>query len=377
MFKLAKNYLTNCSFVIAVSLILCIAFTLSVSAKPKGIVQKGSGFYRTVSGSGDNGGELKAFRTFLENNAVVPEDGMTETNAFSLDDINNDNVMELCVYENADGRGTKYIYAYTDGTVRMLDSASKYAYFCAVKEAGLLINVWERWDRGVFNYMRIFNGTTINDAISREYWRKNEDEILYYDARSGEPVPISEDEFNELYSNYLGPYEPVPLFCEIYENTDEQRRAVLGGEQNSSDASTANMATRLWPDGFDAESYGLLLWDTAEIRNAQDDSASQNADNASQDVDTASVNPGDYIIPESSTRPLTEADVAGLSAADLRIARNEIYARHGRKFKSQDLQDYFNSKGWYFGTIEADDFKEEYLSALEKENIKFIEKHET
>lgn len=27
--------------------------------------------------------------------------------------------------------------------------------------------------------------------------------------------------------------------------------------------------------------------------------------------------------------------------------------------------------------ISEDDFKEEYLSALEKENIKFIEKHET
>lgn len=37
-------------------------------------------------------------------------------------------------------------------------------------------------------------------------------------------------------------------------------------------------------------------------------------------------------------------DLSGLSKSKLRIARNEIYARHHRKFDSADLQIYFDKK---------------------------------
>ncbi len=35
------------------------------------------------------------------------------------------------------------------------------------------------------------------------------------------------------------------------------------------------------------------------------------------------------------------------SKSELRIIRNEIFARHGQSFKSEDLQKYFKSKDWY------------------------------
>ena len=70
---------------------------------------------------------------------------------------------------------------------------------------------------------------------------------------------------------------------------------------------------------------------------------------------------GDYIIPDSDTRLLTDADVYGLNIQEINYAKNEIYAIHGRKFKSKERQDYFNSKSWYYGTIEPEDFKESYL----------------
>ena len=81
---------------------------------------------------------------------------------------------------------------------------------------------------------------------------------------------------------------------------------------------------------------------------------------------------GDYIIPESSTRILTNADVEGMSADQLRYARNEIYARHGRMFKDAALQQYFSSKSWYEPTISADSFSEGLLSETEKRNIDFL-----
>lgn len=91
---------------------------------------------------------------------------------------------------------------------------------------------------------------------------------------------------------------------------------------------------------------------------------------------TSSTDDG-YIISDSSIRELTDSDLSGLSKSKLRIARNEIYARHHRKFDSADLQTYFNSKSWYSGTIESSDFVDSaYLSDIEKKNIDLIKKYE-
>ncbi len=80
----------------------------------------------------------------------------------------------------------------------------------------------------------------------------------------------------------------------------------------------------------------------------------------------------DYIIPDSDSVELTYADIDDLTLKELNYAKNEIYARHGRKFKSNELQTYFNSKSWYEGTIEPDDFSDEMLSELELNNAKLL-----
>jgi hypothetical protein len=86
---------------------------------------------------------------------------------------------------------------------------------------------------------------------------------------------------------------------------------------------------------------------------------------------------GDYILPQSSSVPLTSADLYGLSKDQLRLARNEIYARHGRMFNDQTLQAYFNSKSWYRGTIAPSAFKDDaMLTKLERDNIKLIQSFE-
>lgn len=55
----------------------------------------------------------------------------------------------------------------------------------------------------------------------------------------------------------------------------------------------------------------------------------------------------EYILPYSSIRELDNNDLEGLSAIDLTYARNEIYAKHGFSFGSEELQGYFNKKTWY------------------------------
>ena len=44
---------------------------------------------------------------------------------------------------------------------------------------------------------------------------------------------------------------------------------------------------------------------------------------------------------------LTEDKLAGLSILELRILREEFYARHGKKFDEPGIRDYFNWRDWY------------------------------
>lgn len=85
---------------------------------------------------------------------------------------------------------------------------------------------------------------------------------------------------------------------------------------------------------------------------------------------------GDYILPESNTRYLTEEDIAGLSNEELELARNEIYARHGRMFDTDEIREYFESKSWYDGTISPEDFDYSVLSDIERANVNFLLEHE-
>ena len=64
-----------------------------------------------------------------------------------------------------------------------------------------------------------------------------------------------------------------------------------------------------------------------------------------------------YIVPECNSRYLSESDLQNLSLWELYLARNEIYARHGRGFKNKDLQEYFGSRSWYHQEYTAEQFE--------------------
>lgn len=83
-----------------------------------------------------------------------------------------------------------------------------------------------------------------------------------------------------------------------------------------------------------------------------------------------------YLLPGSDTRYLTIGDLEGLTAEQCRIARNEIYARHGRMFDDETLQAYFLSQDWYRPTIKPEDFKEDMLNTYETANRDFIVDYE-
>jgi len=81
--------------------------------------------------------------------------------------------------------------------------------------------------------------------------------------------------------------------------------------------------------------------------------------------------PGDMQFFEDRT--ISEQMLHGLSLHELRLLRNEIYARHGRMFRAEWLQQYFFFQPWY---APEENFKDEELSGNDKLNVETIVKYE-
>ena len=81
--------------------------------------------------------------------------------------------------------------------------------------------------------------------------------------------------------------------------------------------------------------------------------------------------PGDMELFENRT--ITEQMLQGLSLHELRLLRNEVYARHGRMFHADWLQQYFYQQPWY---APDENFQDETLTGTPKTNVETIVKYE-
>lgn len=122
---------------------------------------------------------------------------------------------------------------------------------------------------------------------------------------------------------------------------------------------------------FDGENWQFYYCDHTQQKYIRDENAS------SEELEKIHGSPDffaeagiDYLKLE---RPLLPSDLEGFSKPALRIWRNAIYARHGRTFKSEDLQALFNEYVWY---KPDDNYSDEKLSDVDRVNIKLIKQFE-
>ena len=82
----------------------------------------------------------------------------------------------------------------------------------------------------------------------------------------------------------------------------------------------------------------------------------------------------DYILPTSDSEYLTRSDVEDLSQEENRLAINEIYARHGYTYSTEDLQEYFEDKSWYHSDpdVNQSTWNDSMLNNYERENINLL-----
>ncbi len=90
--------------------------------------------------------------------------------------------------------------------------------------------------------------------------------------------------------------------------------------------------------------------------------------NTPNNSDTASNN--NYFL---ASKLVTDTDLDSKSAYELDILRNSIFARHGRRFETSALQEYFNKQSWYHPLYSPKEFdKLNLLSNTEKKNVQYI-----
>ncbi len=88
----------------------------------------------------------------------------------------------------------------------------------------------------------------------------------------------------------------------------------------------------------------------------------------------------EYVLPGSDSTYIDRAVIAALSQEELRLARNEIYARHGRMFDDPELVAYFTSKSWYeplYDTATFDAWGDSILNEYEIANRDLILEYES
>ncbi|MCC8129521.1 MAG: YARHG domain-containing protein [Clostridiales bacterium] len=144
--------------------------------------------------------------------------------------------------------------------------------------------------------------------------------------------------------------------------------------QLTAKAAGTTVATATGPNGeTDSVEVTVLALETDD---QETDDADETEETENNDDTGVTATSDDYVLPNSSSRYLSESDLTGLNAWQCRVARNEIYARHGRLFDDDTLQEYFDSKSWYYGYIDPDDFALDLLNDYEIKNLELIVAYE-
>lgn len=84
--------------------------------------------------------------------------------------------------------------------------------------------------------------------------------------------------------------------------------------------------------------------------------------------------PGRY--PEASERELARDELTDFNTEELRLIRNEIYARHGYINKTPELYDYFTKQPWYKPIYNDELFVYNSFTEIEKKNVELIKEIE-
>lgn len=138
--------------------------------------------------------------------------------------------------------------------------------------------------------------------------------------------------------------------------------------------------TKEHPAYMKVESYAvsdyLAEWTESNVVQAEPQGDTQEGEDTSNENTQNENTENEYIFQDSAERYLTDEDLEGLTLQQINYAKNEIYARLGRLFVSQELMAYFGAKSWYEGRISPKEFNEGMLNDYERANANKLSEKE-
>ncbi len=109
---------------------------------------------------------------------------------------------------------------------------------------------------------------------------------------------------------------------------------------------------------------------------SSDKDSDKDADKDSDDTASNSNHNSDgMVIPDSSTRMLTESEVKNMTQDEIQTAINEIYARNGYKFKDQGIYNYFCQYDWYDPKTTNQEDAKRMFNSTENYNVDLLQKY--
>jgi cytoskeletal protein RodZ len=152
-------------------------------------------------------------------------------------------------------------------------------------------------------------------------------------------------------------------------NDSKNTKTMANTESTADETGTSDDKNSEEADSDNQEESGTVV-DNSEVQTSGNVNDTEATATETEKV-TADVSQ-DYILPDSDSKYYTKSELSSLSKSDLRIARNEIYARNGYIFKDETLKSYFQGKSWYKGTTNDQKAVESKFNKYEKKNRDII-----
>lgn len=235
------------------------------------------------------------------------------------------------------------------------------------------------WGEGASLETLTYIGDYLLTIKDKDSWGTNNYLLLVYKAQARNSFSSDGKSYNKLKDIYwyIG-YTDVMIGADGTVNVDVTSYNIPNNRFVVSSGLNDGWWEKTWSfNGYETldDLYKDVVTANMDIYNHEDNVDESVAPETVEEEEITEAKSG-YILADSDTVRLTQKDLEGLSAEECKIARNEIYARHGRKFKDETLQAYFDSCDWYTGTIEPDDFSENELSDIEIANKDLIVEYE-
>lgn len=277
--------------------------------------------------------------------------------------------MILAPYESSSGSVADYEKDDENDSVRVEKGEKK------DEVSGQLEEIREDFEDGKLDYVKAKKELEEIDVDDLEQTQEKKYDSLVEDLGKGLEKEISE--YTKI-SNYKYAIKHLTSISEELDEEDEVVNKLLKQCDVDYMKYLEEESSRLIAEGTPKDAVQILE-DAKELVRDQEklEKLIATAEKAETDKKNAvAKKDSEYIIPDSNSRYLTESDISGLSLQQLNYAKNEIYARRGRKFDSVELQEYFGSKSWYRGTIEPSQFTNDMLNDYEIKNADLLSARE-